>query len=619
MKLLNFLFVLLASFLYSQTQYNYERSWGTYFGGTNTWAHYLYENNSSEIIVDAVTANDLDPQYPAPPTSYYNQFVVASSNLFIPVPGSAYSENNFGGKFTSAGTLSLAEYTPHHSVYADKRIPCYRDQSENRYDIESELTQYPVFTSGVWNSSNISSDDSVLSKYDSSGNLLWKTYIPENLDSGFFIKADTSGNIYIGGTTRWQNLGDQGTYQSVFTSVPSTGGLPLANSYIVKLNSQGQKIWATYIPAKKISDIDVFGGNVYIAAGDDISSLATALSTAGTFQQLKAVNSIIKLNGNSGQRTWGTYYGSPTDYSHGKINNIKVTSSGIYILGTTNSPGSYYAEEGAFKPSTTEGYDFFITKFSDTGEREWSTYFGSNGFEMILKSTKNLDVKNDKIIIAGHSIGNHNFATPGSYLDIKPSVNTSALDIFISMFTTSGAHIFTSYYGGPFPNNLDGQDINCMFSGNSDAFYLFGGTHRTTGFATINGNQQNIIYHDNNTTGSSGYIAKFSPMVLSVSESDSTDDLKLFNNPNNGIFTLKGKILSKDEHFIKITDLSGRIIYSKKTDKNNEQHFDLTDKLNNGSYILSLETINKTLIKSFKLMIKKLTKKASGNSRCFSF
>ena len=604
MKLLNIIFTLSTSYLFSQVQYNYERSWGTYFGGVNTEVKSLYENSSTNIVADAVTNYNLNQTggIPTPPTNYYNQFVVSSSNFFI--PGILNSENNFIGKFSSAGSLQKAEYIAYNNSNARKIVPVLRDQSENRYDIESDFIQFPTFTSGVWHSTNVTTDDSVLSKYDVSGNLLWKTYIPANLDSDIFVKTDALGNIYVGGTTKWQNLGDSGTYQPTFTLVSSPSSSPLSNSFIVKLNPQGQKIWATYIPAKSILDMDVYNNNVFMATTDDIDSSSTGLSTSGTFQQVKAINSIIKLNGNSGQRIWGTYYGSPTNLNHGKIHNIKVTSSGVYILGTTTSPGSYYAEEGAFKSSTTEGFDLFITKFNDNGIRDWSTYLGSAGYEMIITSTKNLDVKNDKIIVSGHSIGNYNFATPGAFLDIKPSSTMSAPDTFFSMFSTAGSHLFTSYYGGPWESNADMSVINCSFSPNSDSFYLYGATARTIGFTTINGNQTNIIYPDN-MSGNSGYITKFSPNVLSVSEGNSTDDLKLFNNPNNGIFTLKGKILAHKKHFVTITDLSGRIIYSKKTDKNNTQYFDLANNLSNGAYILSLETENKTLVKSFKLLIKK--------------
>ncbi|GAB0154853.1 hypothetical protein CHRYSEOSP005_01130 [Chryseobacterium sp. Alg-005] len=603
MKSKNLLFILFSPFLFSQS-FNYERSWGTYFGGNTTWIKTIYEKSSSDLFVDAVSS------YPTStaqvPESYYNQFVLSSSHFFT--PGTLFSENNFGGNFSATGSLLMAEYTPYKNSYSNKSFPAFRDVSGNRYDIESNLIQFPALPNGTWNSTQITSDDSILSKYDSAGNLVWKTYVPENSDSKFFIKTDASGNIYIAGTTKWQNLGDPGTYEPAFTLVPSTNGSPTSNSYLVKLNSQGQKIWATYIPTKTIADIDLFGNNVYIAAGDDVNSSTAALSTAGTFQQAKAINSIIKINGNSGERIWGTYYGSPTNLSHGTIRNIKVTSTGIYILGTTTTPGSYYGEEGAFKASTTEGWDLFITKFDDLGARDWTTYLGTSGIEMILESSHNIDVKDDKIIVSGSTFGNQNIATHGTFQDVKPS-SSNILDIFFSMFNTSGSHLFTSYYGGPISVSSTNANylpvINCQFSANSNAFYLYGTTSSPTGYATANAHQQNIILPSGTAEGSIGYIAKFSPVSLSVSDIHLSESLQLFNNPNNGSFTIKGKILETDAHLITITDTTGRLIYSKKIEKKPEEAFDLTDKLVNGNYILSVSTINKNVLKSFKLNIKK--------------
>jgi len=605
MKLKFLLFILLPSSLFSQSSFNYERSWGTYLGGLSTGIGNFYEKSSSDIYVDGISS------YPnistVVPESYYNQFVVASNKYFT--PGTATSKNNFSGIFSTAGSLLLAEYIPYKNFYADKSVPAYRDQSGNRYDIENDLTNYPTLSSGTWHTSNVTNDDSILSKYDTNGNLVWQTYVPENLNSNFFIKTDNSGNIYIAGTTKWQNLGDPGTYEPSFTYIPSTLGDPLSNSYVVKLNAQGQKIWGTYIPSKTISDIDLFDNNLYIATGEDINSSVSTLATAGTFQQAKAVNSILKINGNSGNRVWGTYYGMPNNVTHGTIKNIRVTETGVYVLGTTTTPGTYYGEEGAHLASSVEGWDLFITKFNDTGNRNWTTYLGTTGIELILGSNNNLDVKDDKIIVSGSTYGNQNIATIGAFQDVKPS-NNNAFDIFFSMFNTSGLHLFTSYYGGPVPvvSTTTGyylSVINCKFSTNSNTFYLYGSTGSSSGYTTSNGNQQTLIFPPGMNEGGVGYITKFSPTNLSVSETNPDDYLKLYDNPNKGSFVLTGNILMKEPHFVSINDMAGRLIYSKKIEKNKFVNFDLENILANGNYILSLQNSQKQFIKSFKLIIKK--------------
>ncbi len=598
-------FILLSANLFSQSSFSYERNWGTYFGGTTTGVQSIYERSSSDIHVDAITA------YPNTTTpvsqSYYNQFVIASNNYFT--PGTADSKNNFNGIFSASGNLLLAEYTLYKNSYSDKSLPAYRDQSGNRYDIESDLVNYPTLSSGTWHTSSSTNDDSILSKYDSNGNIIWKTYVPENSDSPFLIKTDNAGNTYIAGTTKWQNLGDSGTYQPSFTYIPSSLGSPISNSYVVKLNAQGQKIWATYIPSKTISDIDLFDNNLYIVTGEDMNTSVPTLATVNTFQQAKAVNSIIKLNGDTGNRIWGTYYGVPNNLPHGTIKNIRVTETGIYVLGTTTTPGTYYGEEGSHLASSIEGWDLFITKFNDSGNRIWTTYLGTPGIELILGSDHNLDVKNDKIIVSGSTIGAQNIATQGSFQDVKPSSN-NIFDIFFSMFDTSGNNLFTSYYGGPvIPSGNSAYNvlsvINCQFSSNSNAFYLYGSTNSTSGYTTSNGNQQTPLFPPGINDTAAGYIAKFSPTALSVSENSLSDNLKLYDNPNKGSFVLAGNILAKESHLVFIHDMAGRLVYSKKIEKNKSVNFDVEDILTRGNYILSLQNSQKQFIKSFKLIIKK--------------
>jgi hypothetical protein len=145
------------------------------------------------------------------------------------------------------------------------------------------------------------------------------------------------------------------------------------------------------------------------------------------------VNSIIKLNGNSGSRIWGTYYGVPNNVTHGTIKNIRVTETGVYVLGNYHSRNILRRRRGTFSDGS-DGWDLFITKFNDSGNRTWTTYLNTAGIELILSSNHNLDVKDDKIIVSGSTVGNQNMATPGAFQEVKPSAN-SVFDIFFPCST----------------------------------------------------------------------------------------------------------------------------------------------------------------------------------------
>lgn len=596
MKSKNLLFLFLSSGLFAQG-FNYERDWGTYFGGTNSYLLKIYEDNSSNILVDQFTSY-LNPTGGNTPISYYNQFVTPGGQTFT-----GNTINNVYGKFSSSGNLLEAEYRTHY-LPGSRQATYFRDQTGNRYDIEQDITTFTTLPSGVWLSTNNETYDVIFSKYDINNNLLWKTYIP---NTGTFnnIAVDDNENIYIVGTTKWQSLGDPGTFQQNFSMVYDTFNLLLPNTYIVKLNPQGQKIWATYTPSSSINGITVYGNNLYIFGNNDLKITETELSTSGTFQPAKGGQFIAKIDGNTGQRIWGTYYGTPGNGSSGAISDIKADQTGIYITGMTFASigDTYYATEGAYKSQTTDGFDMFITKFNDSGNRIWSTYIGGDDYDS-FSGDRGLDVKNNKLIFTGINHGSHNIATPGAYISTKPNPDSS--DIFFGILNTNtGQPEFISYYGGTYNNPLENIDVNCSFSKTTDAFYLFGASYRNSGFASTNGNQTSIFYPPGVTLGSSGFIAKFSSKFLSTSEINSSEDLVLYNNPNNGNFSLKGSVLDKDAHIIDIHDMSGRLIYSKNIQKNKEEHFNLENQLKTGNYILSVKNTDKTPVKTFKLIIKK--------------
>ncbi|MDR2234798.1 MAG: T9SS type A sorting domain-containing protein [Chryseobacterium sp.] len=592
MKLKCAVLALIPGFLLAQN-FPYQRDWATYSGGFNTEISSIYEDlQNNTVITDGISGYELNS--PAQPADYYNQFITPGGHPYTTVT-TFPSGNEFHNKFSSSGNLLLSEYP-----FVGKYVR-FRDQSGNIYFIEKGNSS--PLPSGVWLSEPVINSDMILSKYDSNNVLLWRTYIPGG--NTYSFADDDQGNIYFTGTTIWQNLGDPETFQPDFTSIQNLDGTLRPNSYIVKLNPQGQKIWATYTPSKLIMCMSAYAGNLYIAGADDLLEANAALATPATFQQARSAQFLSKISGDNGKRIWGTYYGIPSINS-GQIVGIKTTSTGIYIAGNTANPSTYYATEGAYKAQSTDWIDLFLTKFDESGKRAWSTYLGGDDIDFVT-SYSFLDVKNDKILLSGSSYGTQNIASPGAFVSTK--LNPQREDAFFSMFTTSGIHLFTSYYGGHDNINTDGlyypTDISCRFSKNSDAFYLFGSTENPNGFSTANGHQQNIIYPPVEVRGKTGFVAKFSSTVLSTAETNTGKDLVLYNNPNNGNFSLKGGVLEKESHLITITDMSGRLVYSVPTSKKTEEHFSLAGKLENGNYLLSVTKTDKTPVKTFKLIIKK--------------
>ena len=107
--------------------------------------------------------------------------------------------------------------------------------------------------------------DAFVAKLDSSGNLLWNTFMGSTMDSGRAIALDSSGNIYMAG----MSVATWGTPVN-----PHAGGTD-SDVFVAKLNISGNLLWNTFMGSTVLDDgnaIAVDGsGNVYVAG----SSLAT--------------------------------------------------------------------------------------------------------------------------------------------------------------------------------------------------------------------------------------------------------------------------------------------------------------------------------------------------------
>lgn len=605
MQSLKYLFLFVAVLCTAQT-FNYQRDWGTYLGGVNGKMGRLFEANTT-LVVDGFTKTAHIS--PVPSFGYYDQFVTPNEQGFQ-FGVNSYNVNFYVSKISSDGSVLQS--------FGYRTSPViHRDKNGNYFKITNSGTP----TAGAWLSAGVETGmlpfvNNLLEKYDANNNLLWKTYIPysntndfeyTNIDADCLI-TDAVGNIYIRGYTQWQNLGDAGTaYPNYSTNV---------SNFVVKLNPLGQKIWATYTPGvggNASGRFCVFGNDLYLTTPYNINS-SSITATPGAFQASPAANAILNLNATTGALQWSTFYASPNENANTSIQSIAAQEDGLYVLGWINpfnfNAYGYYASSGAYQAQQPGGIDFYLAKFGTQGQRIWGTYYGSpdddgNGGG---GGRGHLDVKNGKILITHLQNGGTNMATPGAYLSTKPQINNGNDDIVFSMFNTDGNRLFTSYYGANIPNaGSESVYVYGQFSNTSDAFYLYGNTTSQNGF-TQNEIQSSIIYPSSSTFTFSPYIsylAKFSfNPLLSAQEVAKKIDVQLFDNPNNGAFSLKGNILAKEQCNLSIYDASGRMLVNKIMDKAEIQQFNLTKILSAGSYILTVKNSKKEVIKTFKMLVK---------------
>lgn len=277
---------------------------------------------------------------------------------------------------------------------------------------------------------------------------LWGTYYGgNNFDSGFSSYADAAGNVFMCGSTLSNNAQTIATIGSFQNTFGGIAGNNTGDAFLVKFSSSGVRLWGTY-----------FGG-----AGDEY-----------------AMNCCVDINGD------------------------------IYLTGATSStntsaistPGCHQFSRGGGSPPF---WDAYLAKFNSAGIRQWGTYYGGNDIDMGNGVTTD---NAGNIYLSGYSNStNPNvIATPGSH----QTSNAGNGDGFLAKFDGTGTRLWSTYYGGEYPDN----STACVID-NSGNIYMVGVTNSTTSIAIATPGSHQPTYGGGALGGiiyyGDGYIVKFDP------------------------------------------------------------------------------------------------------------
>src|SRR5581483_3568380 len=190
-------------------------------------------------------------------------------------------------------------------------------------------------------------------------------------ETGFGIALDTSGNLFVTGSTSSTNFPvSTGAYHGSF------GGGPF-DAFVTALNSSASGLlYSTYLGGSAEDQAWAIAldplGNAYIA-GETLSSnfptTASALQPAqhGSYDGFDAA-----LDPSGSSLLYATFLGgSAEDYATG----IAVDPSGsAYITGYTAST-DFPHTAGALQPANAGGYDAFVAKLNPSGSAlAYATY-----------------------------------------------------------------------------------------------------------------------------------------------------------------------------------------------------------------------------------------------------
>ncbi len=299
-------------------------------------------------------------------------------------------------------------------------------------------------TEGILGASAFGLSDIFLAKFDSSGNLVFiKQFGTTGNDIGYGITLDSSGNVYITGSTE---------------GVLGASAFGLLDVFLAKFDSSGNLVFIKQFGTTG-NDIGYgitldSSGNVYITGSTEGVLGASAFGLLDVF--------LAKFD-SSGNLVFIKQFGTTgNDIGYG----ITLDSSGnVYITGST---------AGVLGASAFGLLDVFLAKLNTSGTLVFIQQFGTTGndigYGITLDSSGNVYITGSTAGVLG--------ASAFGLLDVfLAKLNTSGTLVFIQQFGTTGndigygvtldssANVFIS---GSTDGNLDGN----ISSGLSDIFLV---------------------------------------------------------------------------------------------------------------------------------------------------
>ena len=325
-----------------------------------------------------------------------------------------------------------------------------------------------------------------IAAYDAGNDLVidpavsWSTYYGGS-DQEFAndCTIDLGGRLYVTGNTTSANFPVSNALQTSYHGS--------SDAFIVKLNNNGQALWATYYGGTDIDvandcTTDVFG-NIFITG--ETSSADFPLSSAIQNNYGGGSDAYVAKFSNSGSVLWATYYGGS---NHDIGNSCTTDTTGnVYITGETSSLN--FPVSNALQGSFNGAYDAFIAKFNSSGSVIWSTYYGGSGNDVGYQCT--IDPSGNLYVVG---------STSSSDFPVSNAVqntNGGAMDAFVAKFSSNGSVFWSTYYGGTQADGAGGCATDA--SGN---LFIAGYTY-SSDFPVYNALQS--AYGGNED----GYVAKF--------------------------------------------------------------------------------------------------------------
>lgn len=277
--------------------------------------------------------------------------------------------------------------------------------------------------------------DAFLTKFDSSGNHIWTTYIGgSNVEIASSIKTTLDNHLILIG---YSNSLDFPTTTGAF----QTNNAGQYDVFIIKIDTSGQVIWSTLfggMGGELGIDASIDLNNNIIVGGQTNSS--NFPFTSGAFQPLPLGGNdafVAKFNSN-GQLLWATCYGgTSTEDAHAITSDYE---NNVIITGMSNS-NDLTISATALQSNNNGFFDIYIAKFSSNGNFLWGTYFGGSNYDDIYGVQSD---SSNNLYFAGLT-SSVDFVTTSNALQSNKNNGTDAC---IFKLSKNGQLLWSTYLGG---------------------------------------------------------------------------------------------------------------------------------------------------------------------------
>jgi len=317
--------------------------------------------------------------------------------------------------------------------------------------------------------------DVFLAKFNSTGSLLWSTFLGGNEnDQGLEIAIDYYyNNCFISGSTASSNFPAFGAYDITYSD--------RGDAFISKFNSDGTLLWSSYLGGNGIDagegiEVSNSNGDCYVTGRTSSTDFPTLNAYQSSFGNRVWAAFISKFS-STGSLQWSSYFGKYGTHQSDTGEAISLDESG----------NCYFTGQSSYT-----NMEICVAKFSSSGSFYWSTYIGGwKGDKGLSIAVNNSD---SSCYVTGFT-GSNDLPTHYAYDD---SFNGGYFgDAFILKLSSIGEILISSYLGG----NAD--DYGRGIAVTNDGYCYITGETKSNNFPILN------AYNSTFSGSSDAFISKF--------------------------------------------------------------------------------------------------------------